>query len=277
MGLIYKACNKITGKVYIGQTQYSLEERINNPFMGHKKKAFEDLENTYFYSAIRKYGWENFEWSVIEILDNSELDQREKHWIEHYKSNNRLFGYNQTSGGHKHYHRSPENKKKMSEVTKKMFESEEFRENFRTKVKAAMARPEVHAKLIKNPERLDRIEYKKALCKALDRKKIILNGKHDYYFLVKVLKKYFIAKFGKNFMKKAYKEKIKLGLEPAPKCFLSKYNKTEAARKSSSVRMSKYNSQFWSNPIKVQERREKVSIQMKERWRLFHENKKENA
>lgn len=48
--LIYKATNKINGKIYIGQTHKSLEERK----MCHKH----DSKNidTYFYRAIRKYG-----------------------------------------------------------------------------------------------------------------------------------------------------------------------------------------------------------------------------
>lgn len=52
--IIYKATNKINGKVYIGQSHKSLEERMRR----HKNDSIR--QDSYFYRAIRKYGWENF-------------------------------------------------------------------------------------------------------------------------------------------------------------------------------------------------------------------------
>lgn len=52
MKTIYLHRNKSNGKVYIGQTIQSIENRWKN---GNGYKPC-----TYFYKAIQKYGWENF-------------------------------------------------------------------------------------------------------------------------------------------------------------------------------------------------------------------------
>lgn len=95
--LIYKATNIINGKVYIGQTSKTLEERKK----AHKKDS--QRLDTYFYRAIRKYGWESFEWEVLQdsISTREELDQLEKYYIKLYDSfDNPEKGYNTQSGGH---------------------------------------------------------------------------------------------------------------------------------------------------------------------------------
>ena len=91
MGYIYKHTNKINGKVYIGLTKTSLNSRWQNG-NGYKHCRL-------FYRAILKYGWNNFEHELIEEVDASILEEREKYWIAFYKSNNENFGYNLTSGG----------------------------------------------------------------------------------------------------------------------------------------------------------------------------------
>ena len=89
-GVIYKYTNKINGKVYIGQT---IDEyrRIWN----HRKACDDSL----FHRAVRKYGFDSFEYTVLERVDEDLLNEREVFWIEYYKSNDRKFGYNLTSGG----------------------------------------------------------------------------------------------------------------------------------------------------------------------------------
>ena len=49
------------------------------------------------YKAFNKYGLENFTFEEIEEVENSELDIREKYWINYYDSYNN--GYNSTLGG----------------------------------------------------------------------------------------------------------------------------------------------------------------------------------
>lgn len=95
MYTIYLHKNKINNKVYIGQTiQNNLNDRWKNG-LGYKTC-------TYFYYAIQKYGWDNFEHIVLEQSDNwtqEELDQREQYYIHLYQSNNPQYGYNITKGG----------------------------------------------------------------------------------------------------------------------------------------------------------------------------------
>ena len=94
MGYIYKITNKINGKVYIGQTKKTIEER----FQEHLKKA-KIHTNRYLYDAMNKYGYENFIISQIEKCPDNNLDEREIFWIAFYQSNNKLYGYNMTAGG----------------------------------------------------------------------------------------------------------------------------------------------------------------------------------
>ncbi len=87
--IIYKITNLINGKIYIGQTQKTLEERMQ----GHKHgKILIDDE-------IKKYGIENFSYEVVEKCQTiDELNEREKFWIE--KLNCKYpNGYNVDDGG----------------------------------------------------------------------------------------------------------------------------------------------------------------------------------
>lgn len=99
---IYKIENKLTGKVYIGQSV-----DINRRFRTHRYNAFneknQDTYNLYLYTAIRKYGKDNFTYTVIELCDQSLLDERESFWIDYYRSNQKEFGYNLSDGGTSKY------------------------------------------------------------------------------------------------------------------------------------------------------------------------------
>jgi group I intron endonuclease len=85
--MIYKATNKINGKIYIGRTVKTLEERKYN----HEKST----DDTYFHQALRKYGVDNFEWEVIHETDYD----NEQYYIEKYNSLDRNVGYNTAIGG----------------------------------------------------------------------------------------------------------------------------------------------------------------------------------
>jgi group I intron endonuclease len=129
--IIYKAKNKINGKVYIGQTIVSLNERKGD----HRRKAERHGAKTYFHCAIRKYGFDSFEWDIIDSAKNiKELNEKEKYWIKFYNSLNTKNGYNIEHGGdnkipvqstrdkisktQKGRTRSDEFKKKISNATK---------------------------------------------------------------------------------------------------------------------------------------------------------------
>lgn len=94
--LIYKATNIQNNKIYIGQTIKPLSHRISE----HKCRAAYADSNTKFYNAIKKYGWENFAWEVIEESNEwtqDELNAKEQYYIELYDSIQN--GYNTLIGG----------------------------------------------------------------------------------------------------------------------------------------------------------------------------------
>ena len=101
---------------YIGCTIQKLDERKR----AHYCSAFTHKKKNYFYRAIRKYGWENFQWEIIyESTDHADLLEKEMFYIKEYKTYKNL-GYNETAGGRgvigwKH---SSETKKKISESSK---------------------------------------------------------------------------------------------------------------------------------------------------------------
>lgn len=94
MGIIYKATNRETNKVYIGKTIRELHERKKS----HKCSALTQDSQTYFHRAIRMYGWESFSWEIIDRSDDEkELFQKEIYWVDFYKAFGE--GYNLTTGG----------------------------------------------------------------------------------------------------------------------------------------------------------------------------------
>ena len=76
MGFIYKISNNVNDKVYIGQTQRTLEERWNE----HLKNVKYNKIQTKLYLAIREIGIEHFSFEAIESCDTEEeLNQQEKY------------------------------------------------------------------------------------------------------------------------------------------------------------------------------------------------------
>ena len=89
---IYKITNLKNNKVYIGQS-IDIETRWRQ----HKRNAFNPNTHIYeypLYRAIRKYGVENFSFTVIEETDESLLTEEEQYWIDYYDSLNPQKGYN---------------------------------------------------------------------------------------------------------------------------------------------------------------------------------------
>ena len=95
---IYIITNKINNKSYIGQS-VNIEKRITTHFWAAFKENLPSY-NFHIYQAIRKYGKENFEWHILETLeevDRVKLDELEKYYINKYNSYNN--GYNMNEGG----------------------------------------------------------------------------------------------------------------------------------------------------------------------------------
>jgi group I intron endonuclease len=89
-GIIYCYHCICTGKKYIGQTA---QEEIR------KQRHFIDSKRMYckFYNAVRKHGWENFIYGIIDEYDVQYLDEREIYFINFYDTYKS--GYNMTLGG----------------------------------------------------------------------------------------------------------------------------------------------------------------------------------
>lgn len=92
---IYKATNKINGYSYIGYAIEGLKERKPD----HEWLA-KNGSNCYFHKALRKYGFDNFDWIILEhnISDFEILKDLEKYWIREFGTKAPK-GYNLTDGG----------------------------------------------------------------------------------------------------------------------------------------------------------------------------------
>ena len=93
-GFIYKITNKINGKSYIGQTIQNVKERF---YQHCATKCSQAILNMVIHKAITKYGKSNFTIEVIEEVESTNLNDRERYWIRYYDSYNN--GYNSTEGG----------------------------------------------------------------------------------------------------------------------------------------------------------------------------------
>lgn len=123
--ILYEHRNKINGKRYIGIT--------NNKTKRWYGKGKHYAGCPYFYAAIQKYGWDNFEHNIlIYDLTREEASRLEKHYIETFKTREKAFGYNLAEGGVNAptmlgKHHSEETRKRMSEAALGRVISEEQR------------------------------------------------------------------------------------------------------------------------------------------------------
>lgn len=124
IGTVYCFRNKINGKLYIGETvRRNYEERFTEHRINSSKNPF-----NYFYKALNKYGWENFDKTILfqtKILPNTDenkklltdvVNAQETYYVGKYDTTNHSKGYNLTKGGDgvSGYKFSEEAKAKMS-------------------------------------------------------------------------------------------------------------------------------------------------------------------
>lgn len=90
--IVYMHKNNINNKVYIGVTKMKPNERWSNG------KGY--CNQPKFYNAIKKYGWENFEHTILfENLTKEEAWEKEIEMIKRFDSSNSNKGYNVSKGG----------------------------------------------------------------------------------------------------------------------------------------------------------------------------------
>lgn len=118
---IYVIKNKLNNKYYVGQS-INLKERLQR----HRSKIRHNSKENLIYKSIFKNGYNNFEYSIIEIIEEKEnlkeiLDNKEIYYINYYNSYYK--GYNQTKGGDKSltgYKYTEEQKLKRSQISKQI-------------------------------------------------------------------------------------------------------------------------------------------------------------
>lgn len=98
------------GKVYIGMTKNSIQNRKNCGYQHNK-----EMKN-----AIKEYGWKQIEVSILaENLSESDACKKEMLFIQEYEATNPEKGYNKSFGGKSTYSglkHSDEYKDKMSKL-----------------------------------------------------------------------------------------------------------------------------------------------------------------
>jgi group I intron endonuclease len=107
---IYKITSP-TGKIYIGKS-INLDRRKKEYTYDSKHKAQHKLNN-----SIKKYGWENHLFEIIEICDEYNLNSKEIYWISFYNSVEE--GLNLMYGGQGGRHSQEVKKKKSKSMTGK--------------------------------------------------------------------------------------------------------------------------------------------------------------
>lgn len=122
---IYLIKNNINGKVYVGST-LNFSSRIRR----HRADLNKNVHHSkYLQRSYIKYGFDYFEFIIIEYCDKHELLISEQFWINYFDSYNN--GYNTTpiAGNCLGYKQSDEHKKKISDSLKGYKRTEENKIN----------------------------------------------------------------------------------------------------------------------------------------------------
>lgn len=134
---VYMHTNKINGKIYIGIT-------IMKPSIRWGKDGQNYKGSPYFWAAIQKYGWDNFDHEVIaENLSKDDAAEMECHLIDEKKARDPEHGYNLAAGGYSQpgeenpfygHHHSEAAKEKVRESNRKRVWTEEAKNGIREKL-----------------------------------------------------------------------------------------------------------------------------------------------
>jgi group I intron endonuclease len=121
MSGIYMLFNSVNNKIYIGKTQ-CFYKRCHQYVYDFKERKIGHL-NDYLFNAMNKQGIENFDFVPVEFVGVNDLTERELHWIQHFKTTDRNYGYNIRMDSKEGLITSPETSLKMSENLKRQWAS----------------------------------------------------------------------------------------------------------------------------------------------------------
>ena len=158
---VYIHKNKINGKVYIGQTCQVPEYRWNH---GNGYKL-----STQFYTAIQKYGWDNFEHQILYTnLSLEEANKIERDLIARYQSNNPKYGYNSDFGGNNKTPNEETKEKMRASAASRPIVTAETRKKISERMQGKYVSPETRNKMsiaaqIRESERNGK-KFKKVKC-----------------------------------------------------------------------------------------------------------------
>jgi len=260
---IYEIKNNINGKIYIGScsdTNNQIEGRIENGHFYRLRKGTHP--NPKLQYAWNKYGEENFSWSILQELTNTDnILDIETEWINRLKSYDNSIGYNIAKDAlapMKGRTMSSEARSKISEAVKGRSVSEKTKEKLRNRVVSDETREKIRkANLGKKISEDTKIKLSigqfKRYCK--DR-----GVEYTYELYEEHLKKKEIKKNKQN--KEEWKEKLRQA------------NLGKKASKETREKMSRSQRNYFDNnpkPPISDETRQKLCLAQKKRF----ENKEE--
>lgn len=137
---IYSYENKINHKRYIGQSR-NLQNRYNQHLNSYCN-INSSMYNTQFYRALRKYGMQNFNYSILfsteESIDQNQLNLLEEYYIKLYESFGPK-GYNMNKGGRFTSSQKVLNESQAQEIQQLLISSEQTFEEIANKYQISVS------------------------------------------------------------------------------------------------------------------------------------------
>lgn len=111
--VVYKATNKVNGKVYVGKTNNLARRKVEHLCKSRCKGS------AHFHRALNKYGLDNFVFEILEEHESGESAyEAETRFIAAFQSSNKRVGYNMTPGGEGLREVTPQERQRRSLLAK---------------------------------------------------------------------------------------------------------------------------------------------------------------
>lgn len=126
---VYVIRNIKNGKMYVGSTITSFSKR----WQCHKKRLRENRHHSaHLQAAYNKYGKDNLEFQIVEIVSPEDVRKREAHYISLYNVLDPAYGYNTAVVNIDGSTSVAESTRlKLSNITKQMWKEGKFDNSFR--------------------------------------------------------------------------------------------------------------------------------------------------